>query len=183
MARKNSSNLTLIRSRRRQFFRSRTMEADRIQFPVFEIHTDNVEEIDGILWIDDQVLDDKNMSGETLGARRLETPMKSIYPLRYMIDDIIGVLKHRGKNFIDSNGYVFTYEKTDTLQIKYHKILRKVKKGVCAVVWLKDCPFAFTEKSPPPPEVTWAGVLYRNDIPWKIYNYSDKKEKDTWRKV
>ena len=100
-----------------------------------------------------------------------------------MIDDIIGVLKHRGKNFIDSNGYVFTYEKTETLQIKYHKILRKVKKGVCAVVWLKDCPFAFTEKSPPPPEVTWAGVLYRNDIPLKIYNYSDKKEKDTWRKV
>ena len=39
------------------------MEADRIQFPVFVIHTDNVEEIDGILWIDDQVLDDKNMSG------------------------------------------------------------------------------------------------------------------------
>ena len=40
------------------------MEADRIQFPVFVIHTDNVEEIDGITWIDDQVLDDKNMSGE-----------------------------------------------------------------------------------------------------------------------
>ena len=57
------------------------MECDRIEFPVFVIHTDNVEEIDGILWIDDQVLDDKNMSGETLGARRLETPMKSIYPL------------------------------------------------------------------------------------------------------
>ena len=159
------------------------MECDRIQFPVFVIHTDNVEEIDGILLIDDQVLDDKNMSGETLGARRLETPMKSIYPLKYMIEDIVGVLKHRGKNFIDSSGYVFTYEKTDTLKIKYHKILRKVKKGVCAVIWLKDCPFAFTEKSPPSAEVTWAGVLYRNDIPWKIYNYSDKKEKDTWRKV
>ncbi len=159
------------------------MEADRIQFPVFVIHTDNVEEIDGITWIDDQVLDDKNMSGETLGQRRIQTPMKSIYPLKYMIEDIVGVLKHRGKNFIDSSGYVFTYEKTDTLKIKYHKILRKVKKGVCAVIWLKDCPFAFTEKSSPPAEMTWAGVLYRNDIPWKIYEYSNKKEKDTWRKV
>ncbi len=39
---------------------------EELQFPIYVIHSDNVELIDGILWLDDQVLDDKNMTGETL---------------------------------------------------------------------------------------------------------------------
>ena len=52
------------------------------EFPLYVVHTDEVIEADGILWIEDQVLDDKNMSGKTLGKRRLQTPMKSLYPLK-----------------------------------------------------------------------------------------------------
>ena len=69
-----------------------------LRFPVFVIHSDNVELIDGIIWLDDQVLDDKNMSGDTLGQRRIQSPMNSIYPLRYMIEDITGLMRHRGKS-------------------------------------------------------------------------------------
>ena len=54
------------------------MDYDSINFPVFVVHTDNVELIDGILWIDNQVLDDKNMKGKTLGQRRLQSPMISL---------------------------------------------------------------------------------------------------------
>ena len=61
------------------------MNYDNIDFPVFVLHTDNIELIDGILWIDNQVLDDKNMLGTTLGMRRLQSPMKSLYPLKYII--------------------------------------------------------------------------------------------------
>ena len=78
----------------------------KVYYPIYVIHSDNVEELDGILWLDDQVLDDKNMQGEELGIRRLQTPMKSIYPLRYMIEDEIGMLKHRGTTFIDSKGNI-----------------------------------------------------------------------------
>ena len=46
------------------------MNYNDINFPVFVVHTDNVELIDGILWIDNQVLDDRNMKGDTLGKRR-----------------------------------------------------------------------------------------------------------------
>ena len=53
----------------------RNMDYDSINFPVFVVHTDNVELIDGILWIDNQVLDDRNMKGKTLGQRRLQSPM------------------------------------------------------------------------------------------------------------
>ena len=35
------------------------------EFPLYVVHTDEVIEADGILWIEDQVLDDKNMSGNT----------------------------------------------------------------------------------------------------------------------
>ena len=77
------------------------MDYRRITWPVFVIHAEP-EVIDGIVWIEDQVVDDTNMLGETLGERRLQTPMKSIYPLRYMIEDEIAMNKHRGKLFIDS---------------------------------------------------------------------------------
>ena len=43
----------------------------KYKFPVYVVHTDNVELIDGILWVEDQVLDDKNMSGETLGKKKI----------------------------------------------------------------------------------------------------------------
>jgi len=51
---------------------------DKIQFPIFPVHTDEITLVDGILWIENQVLDDKNMKGKTLGIRRLQSPMKSI---------------------------------------------------------------------------------------------------------
>ncbi len=177
------------RSQRRIYFRSQQMKSTRVYsikdlvFPLFVIHTDNTEVIDGILWIDDQVLDDLNMSGETLGARRLQSPMKSIYPLKYMIEDEIGLMKHRGNTFIDNVGNVINYEKTRSLKLKYHKITKREKKGIATVLWLKDVPFPFAEKSPPDIEITWAGVLYDSGIPWKIYEFSDEKKKDTWRKI
>ena len=77
------------------------MDYDSINFPVFVVHTDNIELIDGILWIDNQVLDDRNMKGETLGIRRLQSPMKSLYPLKYMIQDEAEMIKHQGRQYKD----------------------------------------------------------------------------------
>jgi len=163
--------------------KSRAYTIEDLTFPLFVIHTDSAEVIDGILWIEDQVLDDLNMPGETLGARRLQSPMKSIYPLKYMIEDEIGLMKHRGSTFIDNDGKVINYEKTRNLKLKYHKIAKREKKGIATVLWLKDVPFPFAEKSPPDIEITWAGVLYDHGIPWKIYEFSEEKRKDTWRKI
>ena len=42
---------------------------DKIKFPIFTVHTDEVLSVDGILWVENQVLDDTNMKGETLGLR------------------------------------------------------------------------------------------------------------------
>ncbi len=71
---------------------------EELVFPIFVIHSDNIDYLDGILWLDDQVLDDKNMKGRNLGIRRLQSPMKSLYPLKYMIQDEVSLMKHRAKN-------------------------------------------------------------------------------------
>jgi hypothetical protein len=156
---------------------------DKIEFPLFVVHTSNVELIDGILWIENQVLDDRNMTGKTLGLRRLQSPMKSIYPLKYMLRDIPSYLNHQGKFYIDSTGYFFVKQKLNKVDLKYHKILRVEKKIIATVLWIKDCPFPFTLERPVPESCTWAGVLYREGIPWVLYDLSTQKEKDTWRKI
>ena len=65
-----------MRKRREEYL---VVDKDKLVFPCFVIHSDNVELIDGILWLDDQVLDDKNMSGHTLGIRRIQSPICLLY--------------------------------------------------------------------------------------------------------
>ena len=89
----------------------------KIRFPIYVIN-EEPEEIDGLVIIGDQVVDDKNMDGSSIGIRRLQTPMKSIYPLRYQIDDEVGMMKHRGKHFIDTNGVYWYDEKNNNSSIK-----------------------------------------------------------------
>ena len=153
------------------------------EFPLYVVHTDEVMEADGILWIEDQVLDDKNMSGETLGKRRLQTPMKSLYPLRYMINDEIGLIKHQGKFFIDSKGEFIIYEKTEKVQLKYHKILKVERLRGRSIIKVKDIPFPFDVLRPTSSEEKWAGVLYRKGIPWKLYETVKERKNNTWRKI
>lgn len=156
---------------------------DRLKFPVFPVHTDEVLLADGILWIENQVLDDTNMKGKTLGRRRLQSPMKSIYPIKYMLKDIPSYLNHQGKYYIDNSGYFFRKDKKYNIPLKYHKILRVDKKVIATVLWIKDCPFPFTLERPLPESCTWAGILYREGIPWILYDVSEDKKKNTWRKV
>ena len=159
------------------------MNYDKIEFPVFVLHTDNIEFIDGILWIDNQVLDDNNMSGKNLGVRRLQSPMKSLYPLKYMLENEADLLQHQGSFYIDSSGFFFTKIKTSTTLLRYHKIMRVEKKTSASQLWIKDCPFPFTLKRPLPESASWAGILYRQGIPWILYDLSKEKKKDTWRKI
>ena len=96
----------------------------KIKFPVWVINSDNIWEQDGIIFIDDKVLDDRNQKGDTIGKRRLQTPLKNLFNLKFQIDDYIGLIKHRGKNYVDSVGKHIYYEKTEYTPLKCHKIMR-----------------------------------------------------------
>mgnify|MGYP003148396597 FL=1 len=78
------------------------MKLSDVNFPIYVLHTDDVVLRDGILWCDGDVVDDKNVSGETIGVRRLSTPYKNLYNLKIMIEDFPSLFKHRGKYYVDS---------------------------------------------------------------------------------
>ena len=44
-----------------------------LDFPLFILGSSNWELVDGLLLLDGELLDDKNMPGDTLGVRRLLT--------------------------------------------------------------------------------------------------------------
>ena len=100
-----------------------------------------------------------------------------------MVNDIPALLNHQRKHYIDNSGFFFTKEKKHKVDLKYHKILRVEKKTIASVLWIKDCPFPFTLKRPLPENASWAGILHRAGIPWILYDVSEEKKKDTWRKV
>ena len=66
---------------------------DRINFPVFILPSSNWDLTDGLLYLDGELVDDKNMPGKTLGQRRLQTPHKGLIPLRKSLDSLVGILK------------------------------------------------------------------------------------------
>ena len=154
-----------------------------IKFPIWVINSDNVWEQDGVVFIDNTVLDDLNQKGDTLGQRRLQTPLKNLFNLKFQIDSYIGLIKHRGKNYIDSGGRHIYYEKTKYTPLKCHKIMRVEDHSLSSTVWLKDITFSFKVKRPPTSRKSWAQVLYLNGFPWLIYDYLEQRKEDTRRKV
>ena len=54
------------------------MKLEQIKWPVYVLHSDEIEERDGLLFCDTEIVDDKNMKGETLGLRRLQSDDRRI---------------------------------------------------------------------------------------------------------
>ena len=86
---------------------------NKVRFPVYSMPSSNWNRQDGLLFLDGQIVDDRNMSGDSLGIRRLQTPHKNLFPLRYQIDNFRGLLKANKNTFIDTHGIPFIYEKTE----------------------------------------------------------------------
>jgi len=155
----------------------------KITFPVFLLDSENWEEYDGILFLDNKVLDDRNQSGKTLGARRMQTPNKNLHILKHMVEYPNGLLKQRTKYFIDNSGRPFIYEKTTMLPLKYLKISKVELKDSATLIRVKGHNSPFTVPRPPEVGYTWAGILHVQGLPWMLYEYSETKLKDTRRKV
>ena len=154
-----------------------------ITFPAFLLPSSDWEEQDGLLFIENKLVDDKNMKGKTLGIRRLQTPFKELLPLKGSVSDALGLIKQRKNYFIDNDGTPFLYEKTRSASLKYYKIRKVERKNSASVVWLKGINFPFKIPRPPTADTSWAGVLHLSGIPWMLYEYSEFEKSDTRRKV
>jgi hypothetical protein len=155
----------------------------KIEWPVYALPSSNWELADGLLFLDGQLLDDKNVKERTLGLRRLKTPLQGLMPLRKQIDTITALLKQSTNCFIDSLGRPFIYEKTTMCELKYYEILRVDRKDTASLLWVKGVSFPFTIPRPPEDGMLWAGVLHFHGLPWILYEYAETKLKDTRRKV
>tara|TARA_Y100001972_G_scaffold128911_1_gene192637 strand:+ start:3068 stop:3457 length:390 start_codon:yes stop_codon:yes gene_type:complete len=128
------------------------------------------------------VVDDRNQEQDTLGRRRLKSPHQ-LYPLKRMIESFTGLIKHKGKNYVDSNGKYFRYTKSIKGDLICHKIRKTESKDIGTVVYLEGIPSAFTEKRPLPKEMRYARVLYLGKNPFLVYDYCKNKRRKTWRKI
>ena len=153
-----------------------------IEFPVYEVYSENWDYSDGLLRIDTEIVDDRNQPGSNLGVRRLQTPHKNLYPLKKQLD-YRGILKSSTKTFIDTNGKLFHYEKTKFPKLKYHKIKKLTLKEKASTLYLYGVNFPFIIPRPPDSSINYAGVLYLDNLPWILYNYSEEAQKDSRKKV
>ena len=155
----------------------------RVTFPVFQLPSDNWSCSDGLLFIENQIVDDRNMRGDSLGIRRLQTPHKNLLPLKRSLLNLTGVIKQNTSTFIDSNGFPFVYEKTIWCKLKYYKIRKIERKEIASVLWLHGVTAPSVIPRPPHGEMKWAGMIHFNDDPWLLYEYAEEKLKDSKRKV
>jgi hypothetical protein len=157
--------------------------APNLVYPVYQLESSNWSLIDGILFLDNRVLDDTNMPGDTLGKRRLQTPFNDLVPLKKAAFSFLGIIKNTNKFFIDNSGMPFIYQKTKVVPLKYYKIKEVQRKESRSLLWLHNINYSFQLDRPPPPAIEWAGVLHLNNFPWLLYDYSANKLKSTRRKI
>jgi len=155
----------------------------KVVFPVYKVGSSNWSNSDGLIFIEDQIVDDRNMPGNTIGIRRLQTPHKNLYKINKKIDNLTGILKSNTNIFIDTKGSIFLYDKTYFSKLKYYRIKRIDKKETACLLWLAGIKTPFIIPRPPEPGILYAGVLHFHGLPWVLYEYSETKKKDTRRKV
>ena len=158
-------------------------DIEQITFPVYELPNGNWHEQDGLVFVDKEIVDDKNQTGKTLGIRRIQTPLKNLLPLKKQVDTIRGIVKGNHKYFIDTKGIYFSYNKSLFCILRYFKIKKVRLKDSHTTITLVNHKDDFKVPRPPPPDMLYAGCIVYNKRPWVLYNYSETKLKDTRRKV
>lgn len=125
-----------------------------INYPIFPIRSHNKLYVkDGIDCIDTALnkwqIDNKNLVGETLAARRFGIPREIRYPLTFTLFNLTQLLNYKkGHMFIDNLGNIFSYKKTRMEKLEYHKVIGKsyADEGNCALhVEAYSMPFYVTK--------------------------------------
>ena len=152
-----------------------------IEFPVYTISSEEVYVEDGLLFVNEKIVDDRNQIGDTIGKRRLTTEHK-LGTLGKICFNYIEMLDAPSTKFIDTKGNPFNYVKTKMLSVVSYRINKKIAKDNYTVLFLKgvNCPFIVPRY---PHTEEWAQILEYDGLPWKLYSLSEKQVKTFRRKI
>lgn len=158
-------------------------ELHTVQFPVFILPSSNWHTQDGLFFVDNKLVDDRNIDKPTLGQRRIVSPQGDFLPLGKALIDEVGVIKQSTKAFIDSKGQPFIYAKTKMANIEYYKIDDIQGLEHCSRIKVFGLRNNFLVPRPPEPGMTWAGIIHLHGYAWKIYEFSETYKPPTRRKI
>lgn len=171
------------------------MKLSDISFPVYKLAKQKPNELDGVLFYlksaihnntkcqVSQVIDDKNVLGDTLARRRLqiEKPYKLKCAIFFVGDLLKEAVKHQW--FIDSQGTIFTLEKTKRIPLVYKKITNIIRDVGVAIIEVEDLPGRHMCLFPPMEDQKYAAFLRPTSRSYILYGFADKKYEDTYRKI
>jgi hypothetical protein len=154
----------------------------KIEFPVFKV-SDEPLIVDGLVFVNGRVVDDRNVPAETLGQRRLLTPHKlaKIKHLRGNIVELIADNVCVEGWYLDRLGDPFKYKRTKKLKVITHKINKVVYRNTHSILIVDGVNFPILVERPPSGSFTQ--ILYYKEYPWKLYSISDEWKKPTYKKA
>lgn len=155
----------------------------KINFPIYVLPSDDWYITDGVLFVNEKVLDEKNMPGKTLGVRRMQCGRKDLLPLNKAILSIPDMIQCKTKVFVDYKGKPFIYEKTYRSKLKCYRIKKVEGKDSASLLWVHGISHPFTLKRPPFGDPEYVRILHYEGEPWLIYDYVRIYTKDTYRRV
>jgi len=168
----------------------------KLVWPLYHIRTyRSIEEKDGIIYLEDNrgtyIIDNKNLSGDTLGKRRIRLKHSyldegiRIYKLTkifYYWADVINNT-HLSKTYIDSKGTLFFYKKSNRRKLIYKKVKDIViTKDSKLLVYCEDIFKPILISFIPVVMPKYLGLLQIYDD-YLLYELSSTDKKETWRLV
>lgn len=142
-----------------------------IEFPIYKLNSDEIHYYQGILYCQNKVIDDRNLPGNTIGLRRLQSK-DDLYSLKQTALDVTDMLNANYRHFIDNKGRAFSYKKTKWCTVKSFKITKIIHKEICSIVKIRGSSATFVVRRPPQEGVSWAGIIVIDKYPWKLLEYT-----------
>lgn len=173
-----------------------------IKFPIYKLPEKPMEESGVVLYCAEtfdeeygemvskvhyKIVDDKSIPNPSLGIRRLAlkeqgVPLYKLSKAIVFLGDMIK-LANGTTWFIDSNGKVFNYQKSQRAKLNFYRIEQVIPINTGgAIITLFDCPTRFKTLGYPDKGQAWAGVLHYG-MSMILYGLYDKEYKSTWRTI
>jgi len=169
-----------------------------IRWPIYAIGSDHIVSEDmNVIYVEHNgalsILDNKNLSGDSIGKRRLRIAKEELYHLKrtlFMFSELVEYTRTKtieNRKFVDSSGIVFNYSKKERKKLIWRKV-RSIENYnnyvVLKVAGLLDTfelPTNYWKQFKDESEV-YLGLIDFGRY-YSIYDIDIVNRKDTWRKI